>query len=269
MPTTSLLSLERTGRYFTSIDKTSLQRGALHTALCTTHEVLWIDELKPGPPVLSVKHEYGDGELRDLDLSFIASERSGSHLLLSSRSNPLVQVFDTSATPPLKLLSSPYLLPVPVSLGPVGNLACVSLVNVDSRHRAASRTSRLVGQGSDGAVYSLHVETTQEVEKRGRPVRTGFNVVWPEGWQEGGEASNPRLDLDTAALPGELDAACTKHRLQDLRWALIGKSSIVQGVGADRVKTFARLKRKIPPLCSSPRISSGISGRARLRSIIT
>lgn len=173
--------------------------------------------------MLSVKHECGDGKLRDLDLSFIATERSGSHLLLSSRSNPLVQVFDTNTTPPLKLLSSPYLLPIPVSLGPVGSLSCVSLVNVDSRHRAASRTSRLVGQATDGAIYSMHVETTREVEKRGRPVRTGFNILWPEGWQENSLVSKPRLALDNAIPAAEPDAACTKHKLQNLRWVMIGE----------------------------------------------
>lgn len=53
----------------------------MYICLCTTYEVLWIDELKPGPPALSIKHDYGDGKLRDLQVTSVDTSAGGESLM--------------------------------------------------------------------------------------------------------------------------------------------------------------------------------------------
>ena len=76
-PETVLLECTGQGRFFTSLDKTTSARRATYTTLCTTHEVLWIDEYKVGPPVLSWKHNYGGGRIRDLNLTLFETAHGG------------------------------------------------------------------------------------------------------------------------------------------------------------------------------------------------
>lgn len=77
-PITPLLSLTGQTRIFTAIEKTASQRKAPCLTLCTTHEVIWIDELRPGVPALSWRHDYGGGRQRDLEISVIEAERGGT-----------------------------------------------------------------------------------------------------------------------------------------------------------------------------------------------
>ena len=62
---------------FTSLEKTAVLRDSTYTILCTTYEVIWIDDLRPGVPALSWRHDYGGGRLRDLELSVLPADSHG------------------------------------------------------------------------------------------------------------------------------------------------------------------------------------------------
>ena len=70
-PATLLIELHGRGRVFTDLEKTVAERGATYTIACTTSEVMWIDQLKGGAPVLSWSHDYGSGSIKDLTLILI------------------------------------------------------------------------------------------------------------------------------------------------------------------------------------------------------
>ena len=75
-----LLSLE--GRTITCMEKTAQARGATYTVVCTTREVMLVDDLRVGPPVLSVAHDYGSGDIKDLVVTVVCSEDHGGEVVL-------------------------------------------------------------------------------------------------------------------------------------------------------------------------------------------
>ena len=75
---TVLLELTGHDRVFTCLEKTALARGATYTCICTTYEIMWIDECKVGAPALSWKHDYGAGRGRELEVTVIHTERGGA-----------------------------------------------------------------------------------------------------------------------------------------------------------------------------------------------
>lgn len=76
-PETIILTLSGSGRVFTALEPTSLSRNATYTCVATNHEVLWVDELSPGPPVLTWRHDLGSGAINDLQLQMINGPSSG------------------------------------------------------------------------------------------------------------------------------------------------------------------------------------------------
>ena len=73
-----LLHLQGQRREFTSLEKTATERRSAICAVCTTHEVMWIDESRPSTPVLSWTHEFGSGKIRDMELTTIGiQDREG------------------------------------------------------------------------------------------------------------------------------------------------------------------------------------------------
>ena len=76
-PEVVLLELKGQNRKFVSLDKTAASRGANYTCLCTTFELMWIDECRIGPPILSWRHNYGDGKIRDLEVTNVEYKGGG------------------------------------------------------------------------------------------------------------------------------------------------------------------------------------------------
>jgi hypothetical protein len=71
------MSLSGVGRTFTALETTSLSRNATYTCVATNHEVMWVDELSPGPPVLTWRHDLAGGAISDLHLQVINGPSSG------------------------------------------------------------------------------------------------------------------------------------------------------------------------------------------------
>lgn len=74
---TVILELTGSGRVFTALEPTSLLRNASYTCVATNYEVLWIDELSTGPPILTWRHDMGSGTIRDFNLQIINGPTSG------------------------------------------------------------------------------------------------------------------------------------------------------------------------------------------------
>jgi hypothetical protein len=76
-PEMVIISISGEGRRFTSLDKSSLARRASFTCAATTHEVIWVDELKGGSPVVSWRHDFGGGLRQDLRLNVVQTSTTG------------------------------------------------------------------------------------------------------------------------------------------------------------------------------------------------
>lgn len=89
---TVLLKLRGHDRYFLSLEKGGAARRAQYTILCTSYEVIWVDEssidfsssrtnLSPrfshGQPSLSWRHDFGAGRAEDLELCVIDTDVGG------------------------------------------------------------------------------------------------------------------------------------------------------------------------------------------------
>lgn len=64
----TVMELAGHGRRFVALDKSTLGRRASLTCVATNLEVLWVDELKTGPPVLTWKHDLAADHRADLSL---------------------------------------------------------------------------------------------------------------------------------------------------------------------------------------------------------
>jgi len=74
---TVLFTLTARGQYFTSLEKTAALRPASFTCLCTSQEVIWMDETRPGDSVLSWRHDYGGGRVDDLEVAVVETGHGG------------------------------------------------------------------------------------------------------------------------------------------------------------------------------------------------
>lgn len=75
-----ILSLDPS-RKFTAVDTTASSRQATYTCLVTTREVLWVDETaSASPPALSWKHEFSEGEARDLEITHVPQDGNGEFM---------------------------------------------------------------------------------------------------------------------------------------------------------------------------------------------
>lgn len=76
---TPLFSLTGQNRLFTSLEKTAFERGATNTFVCTTYEVMCIDDCRVGALLLSLRHDYGGGRKRDLEIVTVDTEAGGEY----------------------------------------------------------------------------------------------------------------------------------------------------------------------------------------------
>ena len=76
---TVILELTGSGRVFTALEPTSLSRSASYTCVATNYEILWVDELATGPPVLTWRHDMGNGAIRNMNLQILDGPDSGEY----------------------------------------------------------------------------------------------------------------------------------------------------------------------------------------------
>lgn len=74
---TVILELTGSGRVFTALESTSLSRSASYTCVATNYEILWVDELASGPPILTWRHDMGGGAIRNMNLQILNGPSSG------------------------------------------------------------------------------------------------------------------------------------------------------------------------------------------------
>jgi hypothetical protein len=74
---TIILELTGSGRVFTALEPTSLSRSASYTCVTTNYEILWVDELASGPPILTWRHDLGSGAIRNMNLQILNGPNSG------------------------------------------------------------------------------------------------------------------------------------------------------------------------------------------------
>jgi hypothetical protein len=76
---TVILELKGSGRVFTALETTSLSRSASYTCVATNYEILWVDELASGPPILTWRHDMGNGAIRNMNLQILNGPHSGEY----------------------------------------------------------------------------------------------------------------------------------------------------------------------------------------------
>ncbi|WVF66371.1 hypothetical protein IAT40_001111 [Kwoniella sp. CBS 6097] len=147
-PATTLFTLGSKDRFFTSLEKTALERNVTHTVVCTNREVMWVDANSASNPVMSWKHDYGSN-LRDLEAGVIPCfSFKESCTILYSRSQPLVMVFPTTRFGTLRSLSHPY----PLILPQDGLSSLVHFSPASTRHSRC-----LLGSRKDGSIFTVPI----------------------------------------------------------------------------------------------------------------
>ncbi|ORY30819.1 hypothetical protein BCR39DRAFT_587775 [Naematelia encephala] len=207
-PVTKLIELTGQSRFFTSLDPTALLRGATYTCLCTTYEVMWIDECATGIPAASWRHDFGSGKVKDLAVRTLQTE-TGEVTLLYSHSDPFVMVFHVTSSPPIRSLHPPY--PLPLSI-PRGGLNAMTTMTIRRKHRRP--TTILVGLSRDGSIWScpLIAGTVDNPEASKYRARLKVRID---------DELDPFFAQKTRAQTLESERAVTKYRELDMRWAWI------------------------------------------------
>ncbi|WVQ93987.1 hypothetical protein IAU59_001065 [Kwoniella sp. CBS 9459] len=201
-PITSLIILGGKERFFTSLEKTALERNVNHTVACTNREVMWIDTNLASNPVMSWRHDYGSN-LLDLEVGVMPCMTSKeSCTILYSRSQPLVLVFPTTRFGTLRSLAHPYPLIVPQE-------GLSSLIHFSP---ASTRHSRcLLGSRKDGSIFTIpitavvpHQDISVDREKR----ISELKAIWDDEIQRIAKGKEKEQGPDD--VPG---------RELNLRWA--------------------------------------------------
>ncbi|ORX34919.1 hypothetical protein BD324DRAFT_104438 [Kockovaella imperatae] len=210
-------------REFVGIEKTAMIRGVTYTLLCTTKEIMLIDDHAIGPPVLSLMHNYGSGQQKDLEMSFIRSEDHGDCTFLSSRSNPLVMVFRLSFDPPVRSLTTPYSLHLPLSSmdKPLQSFNIIRL----SRWRPHRRSHALLGMSCDGSLWAMPVQPSKENTSRSSSTRQSSPLEYVElkvDWDPEIKALAKSREIESTAETWNKighGRGVTRYQSYDARWA--------------------------------------------------
>ncbi|WWD22865.1 hypothetical protein CI109_107360 [Kwoniella shandongensis] len=211
-PATTLLELRGKDRYFTSLDKTAQERGLSHSVLCTTHEVIWLDESQPDTPLLSWKHDYGAGKNRDLEVTAgpgVGTKDTG--VLLHSRSQPMIMVFHTTKSSPLRSLSQPYAFTLRQKQS-----TTILPLNLPSIRQFTT----LISIAPDGALYSssmltLKNKTEPRYTKHSRPLVSDVKAIWNEDVHSLASSSRTKVGVGE----GWEKMAKVKSKEMNFRWA--------------------------------------------------
>ncbi|WRT63394.1 uncharacterized protein IL334_000299 [Kwoniella shivajii] len=171
-PSTNLLTLRSRDRHFLSLDKTASERDSLHVVIATTHEVMWVDEDRPGTPVLSWKHDCGS---KDLHVAVIPGLSSKDWCtILYSPTLSFILSFSTTKTSPIRSLSNPYAI----------NLPLKQINSVIPFFPASSRHPRnLIGLSPDGGVHLIPIfpyANALNTKREGGRKITGLKAIWDE-----------------------------------------------------------------------------------------
>lgn len=98
----TLVDLEGRGRFFTCLEKTAAERDASYIVACTSHEVMWLDELKMGIPRMSWSHHYGSGRILSHELAVVKRDAEGESRLCCRDDDGLMltyQIQNASCSP--------------------------------------------------------------------------------------------------------------------------------------------------------------------------
>lgn len=224
-PPETLLELQGDGRMFTSIDKTALERQVTYTAMATTYEVLWVDELSSGTPVLSWTHDYGGGKVKDLEVTTIYVGDQGelihisdwveltkAAVLLSSSTESLIMAFHGPSDPPISSSRLPYAMSVPK--GTALPLHSLGLINTYP-NSLESNTTLLLGISLEGAVWSIPLASMPDTDRKSKR-KAALRIRWTDAVQARAKRKDPIVDED------DDDVAGTRYKDVNLRWAWLG-----------------------------------------------
>lgn len=100
---------------FTAIDKTAASRFANLTCICSTKELLWIDDSISDTPALKWSHNQGEKKGDNVDILVIpgayfnvATEHQSEVVVVYSRDSGSLQAVQISADRPTRLLALPW-----------------------------------------------------------------------------------------------------------------------------------------------------------------
>ena len=213
-PPETLLELHGDGRMFTSLDKTALERQASYSTLTTTYEVIWVDELAPGSPVLSWTHDYGGGNVKDLEVAVVHIGEQAIAILSSGTENTFLAVHGPSE-PPATSQHHPYALTVPQGLPlPLASLGVVHTQPND----VAANTTMLLGITPEGALWTIPLRSSREQQQKAPKRKAVIRTKWSDAVQAKAERKeSPVMEDD------DDDIAGTRFKDLNLRWAWLGE----------------------------------------------
>ncbi|KIY30912.1 hypothetical protein I305_06662 [Cryptococcus gattii E566] len=217
-PTTSLITLSGFTRRFTFLEKTALERGSRYTTMCTTHEVFWLDESGKGSPALGFKHEYGVANMEAI--VFPGQGRDQMTTLLYSPSHPFITALTTPKTDPIRFLTPPYALSLPLHqditvkefsylslnsnrhppslliLDQEGGLWCMPLISSRDAHFAAvASAGGKEDQKRRQEIGPISAQWDDEVSSLAAKERDREGLGVGEGWREKIQVAYKEIDL--------------------------------------------------------------------------
>jgi hypothetical protein len=201
----TILTLTGRGRRFTSMDKTAAKRGAIYTALCTTHEVIWVDELQLGA-ALSWRHHAGENS----EVTLVEVEGIEGVVLSSPA---LSIVYHVTSSPPIRSLASPYSLEI-------DGLHSLIMVTMPRVRDLGDDISLLIGRLDNGSVYCISLSRNQDRQLVQFHARSGLRVQWDEHVEGIAVRGSVCEDLEEKTL----GKAGTRYKVIDARWVWLGSS---------------------------------------------
>lgn len=208
-------------RAFTSLQSTGF--ASEYMCLVTSREVVWVDERSPGIPLLSWRHELGDGTLRDLEVTYLPQGEHGmssplrstsdcghAHAtsdcyILSSRSIPTIIMLHLMATRDLRSVHPPYSISFDID-SRLKPLASITLINLSAECDASEPSWAMLATAKDGSVWTAAVGPAHVEE------RAALRLDIKE------QVSAPVLNSDDIGVSGE-----TRYTVMDARWAWLGE----------------------------------------------
>lgn len=201
------------------LDVSKLAHGAAHIpvrAVLTTHEILWLDIRKAGPPLQRYKHRRDDDSTLVLTETILAG--GVCHMVLWSRTRALASVFAFSACPPIQMLVKPYTTMSPT---PDFRRSGLSLYTAQLRIDAQGN-SDTAGDASEEKVIMLELGADGSIFQR--QFRIGSREMEDDGEEEENVPGQSRdWDNEVANLEKERpDEPLTKlevqkHKVRNLR----------------------------------------------------
>lgn len=217
-PATSLITLSGFTRRFTFLEKTALERGSRYTIICTTHEVFWLDETGKGVPALGFRHEYGVTDMEAI--VFPGQGKDQMTTLLYSPSHPFITALTTPRTDPVRFLTPPYALGLPlhrdmtlkeltylslnsnrhppslIALDEEGGLWCTPLISSrDAHFGAIGSAGGREGQKQRQEIVPISAQWDEEVSSLAAKWEDREELGVGDGWLEKAQVTYKEIDL--------------------------------------------------------------------------